>query len=115
MGYGTKKSSSKGKGKKDNKVCKTDTGHRPVTPVESAAFRSDAIAPGHIVTQERDLYRVDGYLVDPGTIPARNACAVRAGDAVLQAAILALPEEGSTLPGLRGLPKRWLGLRTRDW
>ena len=29
MGYGTKKSSSKGKGKKGNKVCKTDTGHRP--------------------------------------------------------------------------------------
>ena len=27
------------------------------------------IAPGHIVTQERELYRVDGYLVDPGAIP----------------------------------------------
>ena len=40
MGYGTKKGSSKGsKGtKKGNKVCKTDSGHRPVTPVESAAF-----------------------------------------------------------------------------
>ena len=38
MGYGTKKGSSKGKGKKGNKVCKTDTGHRPVTPVEAAAF-----------------------------------------------------------------------------
>ena len=37
MGY--KKSSPKSKGKgKGNKVCKTDTGHRPVTPVESAAF-----------------------------------------------------------------------------
>jgi hypothetical protein len=38
MAYGTKKSSSKGKGKKGNKVCKTEGGHRPVTPVESAAF-----------------------------------------------------------------------------
>ena len=38
MGYGTKKGSSKGKGKKGNKVCKTDTGHRPCTPVEIAAF-----------------------------------------------------------------------------
>ena len=36
MAYGKGK---KGKGKgKGNKVCKTDTGHRPVTPVESAAF-----------------------------------------------------------------------------
>ena len=34
-----KKGSSKGKGGKSNKVCKTDTGHRPVTPVESAAFK----------------------------------------------------------------------------
>jgi len=38
MAYGTKKSSSKGKGKKGNKVCKTDSGHRPATPVEIAAF-----------------------------------------------------------------------------
>ena len=38
MGYGTKKGSKKGSGKKGNKVCKTDTGHRPVTPVEAAAF-----------------------------------------------------------------------------
>ena len=39
MGYGTKKGSSKGKGKgKGNKVCKTDSGHRPATPVEIAAF-----------------------------------------------------------------------------
>jgi len=39
MAYGTKKGSTKGKGtKKGNKVCKTDSGHRPVTPVESAAF-----------------------------------------------------------------------------
>ena len=30
------------------------------------------IAPGHIVTQERELYRVDGYLVDPGAIPAET-------------------------------------------
>jgi hypothetical protein len=38
MAYGSKKS-PKGKGtKKGNKVCKTDSGHRPVTPVESAAF-----------------------------------------------------------------------------
>ena len=28
------------------------------------------IAPGRIVTQERDSYRVDGYLMDPGAIPA---------------------------------------------
>ena len=27
------------------------------------------IAPGRIVTQTRDLYRVDGYLVDPLAIP----------------------------------------------
>lgn len=27
------------------------------------------IAPGKIVTQNRDLYRVDGYLMDPGAIP----------------------------------------------
>jgi len=27
------------------------------------------IAPGRIVTQERDRYRVDGYLMDPDTIP----------------------------------------------
>ena len=33
------KKGSSGKGKKGNKVCKTDTGHRPVTPVESAAFK----------------------------------------------------------------------------
>ena len=38
MAYGTKKRSSKGKGKKGNKVCKTDSGHRPATPVEIAAF-----------------------------------------------------------------------------
>ena len=38
MGYGTKKSSSKGKGKKGNKVCKTDGGHRPATPVEISCF-----------------------------------------------------------------------------
>jgi hypothetical protein len=38
MGYGKKKGSSKGKGSKGNKVCKTEGGHRPVTPVESAAF-----------------------------------------------------------------------------
>ena len=38
MAYGKGK---KGKGKsKGNKVCKTDTGHRPVTPVEAAAFAS---------------------------------------------------------------------------
>ena len=29
-----------------------------------------SIAPGKIVTQNRDLYRVDGYLMDPGAIPA---------------------------------------------
>ena len=35
----TERAKGKGKGKgKGNKVCKTDTGHRPVTPVESAAF-----------------------------------------------------------------------------
>ena len=28
------------------------------------------IAPGKIVTQDRDLYRVDGYLMDPDAIPA---------------------------------------------
>ena len=28
----------KGKGKKTNKVVKTDSGHRPVCPVEAAAF-----------------------------------------------------------------------------
>jgi hypothetical protein len=28
------------------------------------------IAPGRIVTQDRDLYRVDGYLMDPDGIPA---------------------------------------------
>ena len=28
------------------------------------------IAPGKIVTQDRDLYRVDGYLVAPEVIPA---------------------------------------------
>ncbi len=39
MGYGTKKGSGKPKGgKKGNKVCATNGGHRPVTPVESAAF-----------------------------------------------------------------------------
>jgi hypothetical protein len=39
MAYGGKKGSSKGKGtKKGNKVCKTDSGHRPATPVEIAAF-----------------------------------------------------------------------------
>ena len=27
------------------------------------------IAPGRIVTQERDRYRVDGYLMAPETIP----------------------------------------------
>jgi hypothetical protein len=38
MAYGSKKS-PKGKGtKKGNKVCKTDSGHRPATPVEIAAF-----------------------------------------------------------------------------
>lgn len=37
MGYG--KGKGKGKGtKKGNKVCATNGGHRPVTPVESAAF-----------------------------------------------------------------------------
>ena len=37
MGY--KKGSSKSKGaKKGNKICVTNGGHRPVTPVESAAF-----------------------------------------------------------------------------
>lgn len=30
---------------------------------------SKYIAPGHIVTQERDLYRVDGWLVAPEAIP----------------------------------------------
>ena len=29
-----------------------------------------SIAPGKIVTQNRDLYRVDGWLMDPGAIPA---------------------------------------------
>ena len=29
-----------------------------------------SIAPGQIVTQDRDLYRVDGYLMDPDAIPA---------------------------------------------
>ena len=38
MAYGGKKGSSKGKGKKTNKVCKTDSGHRPANPVEIAAF-----------------------------------------------------------------------------
>jgi len=28
-----------------------------------------SIAPGKIVTQARDLYRVDGYLMDPTQIP----------------------------------------------
>ena len=28
------------------------------------------IAPGRIVTQDRDRYRVDGYLMDPAAIPA---------------------------------------------
>ena len=28
-----------------------------------------SIAPGKIVTQQRDLYRVDGYLMDPDNIP----------------------------------------------
>ena len=28
-----------------------------------------SIAPGKIVTQKRDLYRVDGYLMNPGAIP----------------------------------------------
>ena len=37
MVYG--KGKGKGKGtKKGNKVCMTNGGHRPVTPVESAAF-----------------------------------------------------------------------------
>jgi hypothetical protein len=27
------------------------------------------IAPGKIVTQDADLYRVDGYLMAPGAIP----------------------------------------------
>ena len=30
------------------------------------------IAPGKIVTQDRDLYRVDGYLVAPEAIPAET-------------------------------------------
>ena len=29
-----------------------------------------SIAPGKIITQERDRYRVDGYLMDPDAIPA---------------------------------------------
>ena len=29
-----------------------------------------SIAPGKIVTQDRDLNRVDGWLMDPGAIPA---------------------------------------------
>jgi hypothetical protein len=29
-----------------------------------------SIAPGRIVTQDRDRYRVDGYLMDPPAIPA---------------------------------------------
>ena len=28
-----------------------------------------SIAPGRIVTQDRDRYRVDGYLMDPDSIP----------------------------------------------
>ena len=28
-----------------------------------------SIAPGKIITQERDRYRVDGYLMDPDAIP----------------------------------------------
>ena len=28
------------------------------------------VAPGRIVTQERDRYRVDGYLMNPTAIPA---------------------------------------------
>ncbi len=28
-----------------------------------------SIAPGKIVTQDRDLYRVDGYLMSPAGIP----------------------------------------------
>ena len=36
MAYGKGKGKGKGKG---NKVCKTDTGHRPATPVEIAAFK----------------------------------------------------------------------------
>ena len=40
MGYGTKKSSSKGKGKKGNKVCKTDYRSSSLPhPVEIAAFK----------------------------------------------------------------------------
>ena len=31
------------------------------------------IAPGKIVTQDRDLYRVDGYLTNPEAIPADTA------------------------------------------
>ena len=27
------------------------------------------MGPGKIVTQDRDLYRVDGWLMDPGAIP----------------------------------------------
>ena len=38
MAYGKGKGKGKGKGSKGNKVCKTDTGHRPATPVEIAAF-----------------------------------------------------------------------------
>ena len=42
MGYGTKKGSSKGKGKKGNKVCVSHETYggkgRPATPVEIAAF-----------------------------------------------------------------------------
>ena len=38
MGYGKGKGKGKGKGSKSNKICKTDTGHRPVNPVEAAAY-----------------------------------------------------------------------------
>ena len=32
-----------------------------------------SIAPGKIVTQQRDLYRVDGYLMDTAAIPSDTA------------------------------------------
>ena len=31
------------------------------------------VAPGRIVTQDRDLYRVDGYLMAPESIPPDTA------------------------------------------